>query len=122
MKNQIIALFTALVLVFSLSTNAHAQQLDTSNMPKYVVLTAEDPGILMPLYVYIQKKKKSRYKTQLVSLENYLDDLKIKSITDLLNIMDELGYEYVNAFASEGVQNQHIEARITYNTVFKRQK
>ena len=99
MKNLLVVAFFSLV-AFSMPQSVFAQRVDLDELPKYVVLTVENTGLLGGISLDIQTKK-SPYASDLKDLEHYLEDKRereVKTLTDLLNVMDELGYEFRDSF------------------------
>ena len=88
----------ACLMIFVGSVNA--QSVDVESLPKYVVVGAEDTKLLGGIGIYIAKKK-SDSKDSFYYLEYYLHSTKkVRTVTDLLNAMDELGFDYVDTFNS----------------------
>lgn len=90
-----------ILLAFILSTGlSKAQSVDVDQLPSYVVVGAEDTKLLGGIGIHIAKKK-SESKDAFYYLEYYLHTTKkVRTVTDLLNAMDELGFDYVNTFTS----------------------
>ncbi|MCL3782359.1 hypothetical protein EMN47_18410 [Prolixibacteraceae bacterium JC049] len=125
------------VLLFSLFSWAKDVEKENYNyskdLPTYIVITAENTKILGGIGIHINKKK-SKYKEAFQYLEYYLHkDLKVRTITDLLNAMDEIGFEYQNAFSSStgslgvgdgksSVSTYGDMSKVRYNVVFKKKK
>lgn len=69
-------------------------------LPEYVVITSENTKLLGGINIIIDYKK-SPYKASLQKLEETLQagkKLRIRNQTDLLNIMSNLGFAYVDAY------------------------
>lgn len=109
MKTFIIFLFSFFTL-----TNLSAQDLSiikasnvkVENLPKYIIITSQNTKTLGGIGLSIDAKK-SRYKKQLKCLLDLLEHrkkLKIRNQTDLLNAMDVIGYEFVDAYNASQVQ------------------
>lgn len=111
-----ISFFLALVLS-SLSLFAQKNKRpDINKLPNYVIVAADaSPGLLGGLGISIDTKN-SEYKDQFDNLEDFLTSKKegagVRNLTDLLNTMYELGYEYVNAFeaSSFGIGAESVTA------------
>jgi len=103
------------------STDALAQQALKSkpkveSMPEFVVIKASDSSGLSKMQINIQIKKKSRYRLDLLRLEEWLYDQQgIRTTSDLMNVMFEIGYEYQNAFLA----STNPSANVDYNMVFR---
>ena len=135
MKNNLItALFSLAAL--SISNRAAAQRFDSESSPRYVVLTVENTGLLGGISLDIQTKK-SPYGRELKDLEHYLEDKRereVKTLTDLLNVMDELGFDFRDSFnartGSVGIDTnlggttdlQLGSDKFRINVIFKRQR
>lgn len=65
-------------------------------MPKYVVLVAEKGGFIFGSEVQVERRR-SKSKQSLKWLQDYLYENKAsRNLTDLLNTMDELSFEFVD--------------------------
>ena len=121
---------TLFITLFSFSL-LKAQSIDPTSLPKYVVIGAENTKIFGGIGIHINKKK-SDSKNAFYYLEYYLHkEEKVRTITDLLNAMDKIGFEYINAFEASGkslgLSDNHSKAGIygggdkkRYNVVFKK--
>ncbi len=97
-------MMASMLLVFiSIGNTVQAQKesynLDNykkSEMPKYVVLAAEKGGLIFGSEVEVEKRR-SKSKEQLKWLQRYIRENKAsRNLTDLLNTMDELSFDFVN--------------------------
>jgi len=99
MKRRIIILFAAACFT---AAAAQAQSVKITELPEYVVITAENTKLLGGIGLNIDHKK-SPYKDALQRLEDYIvakDENRVRTLTDLLNVMSDLGFDYVNSFQS----------------------
>lgn len=92
---------------FMLSSLAvHAQTINTSELPEYIVVTAEETKLLGGIGLVISSKN-SPYKDKLEDLENVITSKKqgqgVRNLTDLFNTMYKYGFEYINAFQSTAI-------------------
>jgi hypothetical protein len=99
MNNWIMGLTLALGLL-TFTTDVSAQgRLDPDKLPYYVVIETQDGrGINIDT-------RNSPDAPGLEILEDYLrsrDGERVRTLTDLLNAMNELGYEYVDTFLGQG--------------------
>ena len=115
-------LIFAAFLCLTSAIGATAQDINTDQLPKYIVVATTNGGVLSNLDVDIRIKK-SKYKIELQKLERMLkDDSDIKTYTDLLNRMDELGFDFLDAFENKvegGILN---DAKIRQNLIFKKRE
>ena len=94
-----IFLFVIVSLLFT--SNAFCQKVTKEDLPEYVIITAENTKLLGGIGISIDWKK-SPYKTKFQDLVDYLeDDKRVRNMTDLLNVMYELGFEYKDAFNAD---------------------
>ncbi|WP_271406904.1 hypothetical protein [Tenacibaculum soleae] len=109
MKTFIIYLFSFFTII---SVNAQdisiikASDIKIEELPKYVIITSQNTKTLGGIGLNIDTKK-SRYKKQLKCLLHLLEHrkkLKIRNQTDLLNVMDVIGYEFVDVYNASQVQ------------------
>ena len=112
------------LIVFSgilFSTNSFAQKTlrakpKVETMPEFVVIRASDSDALSRMQINIQIKKKSRYRKDLLKLEDWLYAQEgIRTTSDLMNVMYEIGYEYQNAY----IASTRVNANASYNLVFR---
>ena len=112
------------LIVFSgilFSTNSFAQKAlrakpKVETMPEFVVIRASDSGALSKMQINIQIKKKSRYRLDLFKLEEWIYAQEgIRTTSDLMNVMYEIGYEYQNAY----IAGTRVNANASYNLVFR---
>ncbi len=116
MKTSVFAVFLCLMFV----VGASAQDVDTDQLPRYIVVATTNGGVLSNLDVDIRIKK-SKYKIELQKLERMLkDDSDIKTYTDLLNRMDELGFDFLDAFENKIESGILDDAKIRQNLIFKK--
>jgi hypothetical protein len=133
MKQKLMTLFAAACLM---STAAFAQSVKLPELPEYVVITAENTKLLGGIGLNIDCKK-SPYKGALQRLEDYIvarDENRVRTLTDLLNVMSNLGFEYINSFQStvddfnttlKGSSDVGIglgSAKVRNNLVFRKKK
>ena len=81
------------------SINVYSQ-MEIQKLPEYVIITAENTKLLGGIGLMIDYKK-SPYRAELIRLEEYLTLAKqnrVRTQTDLLNVMSAIGFEYINAF------------------------
>ena len=109
------------------------QKPDPEKLPEYIVITAENTKLLGGIGIIIDWKK-SPYKAQFQLLEEYLvskDQKKVRTLSDLMNAMHELGYAYNDAFNANsgslglGTQSGDLDisgssAKFRTNIVFKK--
>lgn len=82
----------------------HAQSITAAELPEYIVISAESTKIFGGIGLTIDSKKSS-FKESLMKLEQYIiskDQKEVRTLTDLFNVMNELGFDYVNAFVDSG--------------------
>ena len=96
---MIMSLIVALGCLVAFPDSAFAQRrMDTSKLPKYVVIETNDGrGITIDT-------RRSPDAPGLEILEDYLKSKngeQIRTLTDLLNVMDQLGYDYVDTFLGQ---------------------
>jgi len=78
---------------------------DLDKLPEYIALSAisiQGTGRLSNLRI---NNKHSPYKDYLAKLEDVIrknQGKKVRNLTDILNLMFEQGYEYINGFSSGG--------------------
>ncbi len=119
MKQKLFMFFVIFGMLFVV--NASAQAININKLPKYVVVAATNGGVLSDIDVDIRIKK-SKYRSELKKLEKRLNnDDFVETYTDLLNEMDELGFEFVDSFANE-VQDKGIIAdqKVRQNLIFRK--
>lgn len=118
--------------IICLNTAAYADDFDTSLLPRYVVVTAENTKLIGGMNIIVYSKK-SRFKSALQSLEEHLQsELKLRNMTDLLNTMDEMGFEFIQAYNTSagtlgagGGDDLEIfgsESKIRSNLVFRKKE
>ncbi len=103
-------------------------------LPTYLVITSENTKLIGGINIVIDYKK-SRYEPALEELEFLLQNrkkMKIRNQTDLLNVMYELGYEFIDAYnatsgtlgagAGDNVDVFGSESKFRTNMVFKKMK
>lgn len=101
MKRLIMTIFALVLLAFSNTAMAQKGTHSLENykkeaMPKYVVLVAEKGGFIFGSEVQVEKRR-SKSKQSLKWLQEYLYENKAsRNLTDLLNTMDELSFEFVD--------------------------
>lgn len=128
---RILSHCTFLFLLF-IASNTYAQKVNVDELPTYLVIGAEDTKLIGGIGIYIAKKK-SDAKDALYYLEYHLHSTKkVRTVTDLLNEMDALGFDYVNTFnagsKSFGLGDNSARSTATYgdsektryNIVFKK--
>lgn len=124
--------FVILLFLIISTGKLNAQSLDVNQLPRYVVIGAEDTKLLGGIGIHIAKKR-SDAQDAFYYLEYHLHSLKqVRTVTDLLNEMDALGFDYVdtfnagskslglgdNAARNTGTYGDSEKAR--YNVVFKK--
>ena len=111
-------IFATLSLLLSLNSTP-ITELDThykfslEHLPEYIVIRCDDRGDP----VLTIDRRKSRYNSQLEMLEEYLSHRKKRNVrnqSELLTVMSEVGYDYVNAYSV------NVEDRI--NVVFRKKE
>lgn len=118
MRLSVFAVFVCLTAIVGVS----AQDINTNQLPKYLVVATTNGGVLSNLDVDIRIKK-SKYKIELQKLEKMLkDDSDIKTYTDLLNRMDELGFDFLDAFENKVEGGILDNAKIRQNLIFKKRE
>ena len=101
MKRMMIA--SLMLVLLSMGQMVQAQKdnysLETYNkneMPKYIVLVAEKGGFIFGSEVQVERRR-SKLKGQLKWLQRYIRENKAsRNLTDLLNTMDELSFDFMN--------------------------
>lgn len=73
--------------------------IDIAELPEYVVIryTTAQLGVII-----VVDKKDSPYEPSLTELNDLLENrkkLKIRNLTDLLNTLSDIGFDYVNTFS-----------------------
>ncbi|RQO30741.1 hypothetical protein DBR32_08405 [Taibaiella sp. KBW10] len=124
---------TAFLLLFIAATGIYAQdkKITSANLPEYIIITANNNSLIGGIAITIDKKN-SVYHDQLDALETQLESKKtgagVRNLSDLLNTMSDLGYEYVNAFQSSATETSYGK-EATYaaeqnrnNIVFRKKK
>ncbi|MBP4138395.1 hypothetical protein [Flavobacterium geliluteum] len=137
-KKSVVLFFTLLLSVTQMSAQKlnvdKSSSIGVDQLPEYVVITSEDTKLLGGMNITIQSKK-SDYKDALDDLESLLQSskkLQIRTQTDLLNAMFELGFEFINAYNASSTAigagagndvtvNGTIE-KFRVNMVFKKRK
>lgn len=126
-----VSVYLGLMFMLLFSGLVNAQSIDPASLPKYVVIGAENTKVFGGIGIHINKKK-SDSKNAFYYLEYYLHkEEKVRTITDLLNAMDNIGFEYVNAFEASGkslgLSDNHSNAGVygggekkRFNVVFKK--
>ena len=101
------------VITLILSSGIGAQELtsvtrssvNVEQLPEYIIVTSENTKLFGGIDISIDYKK-SEYADVLSELESLLQNrnkLKIRNQTDLLNALSKLGFEYVDSYnASAG--------------------
>ncbi|MCL3780414.1 hypothetical protein EMN47_08415 [Prolixibacteraceae bacterium JC049] len=93
-------ILTAALGCFLFMGTTFAKDFDVNRLPKYLVINAENTKLLGGIGLHINAKK-SPYKEALREFEDYLYDVKkVRNMTDLLNVMDELGFDYKDSYNS----------------------
>lgn len=91
-----------LIMFMGLTQLSFAQAPNIDEMPEYVIIATENTKLIGGIGLEIDWKK-SPYKPQLIQLFDYLTEKKqnrVRTQIDLLNVMSELGFEYIDAFNS----------------------
>lgn len=106
---KILSLFLIVFLSIS-SSNTFGQELkindsyavDISHLPEYVVIRTEGIERLIGQKIIAIDRKKSEYSVALEKLEDLLENKQkvgIYNLTDLLNAMSNIGFEYVDGIS-----------------------
>lgn len=108
-KILIIAIMLMSITSFSQNLSVvESSEININDLPEYVIITSENTKLLGGIGISIDSKK-SKYQSQLETLESLLQNRKklhIRNQTDLLNALSKLGFEYLNAYvASSGSLN-----------------
>ncbi|QZE13438.1 hypothetical protein K4L44_12720 [Halosquirtibacter laminarini] len=103
-------------------------------MPNYIVITIENTKLLGGIGMSIDWKK-SPYKPQLEELLDYLetkDGRRVRTSSDLFNVMDELGYDYKDSYnansgtigvgGGDDIELSASDSKFRVNIIFKKQK
>ncbi|MCU0339401.1 MAG: hypothetical protein MUE30_05930 [Spirosomaceae bacterium] len=105
------------ICALAFTTSLYAQMLSVKDktvkiedLPEYVIINCDNVTTALSSSINIAiHTKNSKYEQPLKELEDLLEGnkyLNIRNQTDLLNVMSELGFEYVNAFPQNaGVQS-----------------
>ena len=101
MKRMMIA--SSMLVLLSMGQMVQAQKdnfsletYDKNKMPKYIVLVAEKGGFIFGSEVQVERRR-SKLKGQLKWLQRYIRENKAsRNLTDLLNTMDELSFDFMN--------------------------
>lgn len=119
MKIKFFVLSIFLMAMFAV--NASAQTVDINKLPQYIVVAATNGGILSDVDIDIRIKK-SKYADELKKLEKRLNnDDFVETYTDLLNEMDEIGYDFIDSFENKIKGNGLIgDAKVRNNLVFRK--
>lgn len=115
-----------------LTTNVFSQKIKTEELPEYIIITAENTKLLGGIGISIDWKK-SPYKSKLQNLVDYLEDeRRVRNLTDLFNVMFELGFDYKDAFnadagtlgvgAGDDLNITGSDSKYRSNIVFKKYK
>ena len=120
MKMKTFLFLTFLTVLFAV--NVSAQSVDLERLPKYVVVATTNGGLLSDIDVDIRIKK-SKYRDELIRLEKVLEDDSIKTYTDLLNEMDELGFDFIDSFENK-IKGDGIlgDSKVRQNLIFRKRK
>ena len=121
-----------LLLLAGSISSLKAQELNPNELPNYVVVTVENTRLVGAMNLNIDTKK-SPDRNALLDLEDYLTDKdrsRVRTITDLLNTMDRLGFDYIDAYDAKLQTNNNNRdgfglngtATVRTNVVFKRSK
>lgn len=93
----------AIIVCSAMNSFAQTKKVTAAELPEYIVITAESTKLIGGIGILIDKKN-SPFKDQFDILQEQLDSKKsgsgVRTLTDLLNAMSDLGFEYVNAFAA----------------------
>lgn len=96
--------------LFIFSSNIFAQELkindsyavDISLLPEYVVIRTEGIERMIGQKIIAIDRKKSKYSVALEALEDLLENRQkvgIFNLTDLLNAMSNIGFEYIDGIS-----------------------
>ena len=108
------------------SLKLSAQQVDATKLPNYIVVTVENTKLLGGIGLTIDWKN-SEYKAEMERLYEYLQSSKnggqgVRTLTDLLNVMSNLGFEYVDSFNASSFGIDPGSEKQRNNVVFKKAK
>ncbi|MFA8300670.1 MAG: hypothetical protein ACEPOV_10945 [Hyphomicrobiales bacterium] len=117
--------------------NAMAQTFDANRLPKYIVITAENTKLFGGINPMIDAKK-SPHKEALRDFEDYIVSKRtgagVRNLTDLLNVMDGLGFDYIDSFNADsssysdtmddgdGFSDSVSDSKFRVNLVFKKRQ
>lgn len=115
--------FTLCMFLALWSLKLSAQQVDATKLPTYIVVTVENTKLLGGIGLTIDWKN-SEYKAEMERLYEYLQSNKnggqaVRTLTDLLNVMSNLGFEYVDSFNASSFDIDGA-AKQRSNVVFKK--
>ncbi len=119
--------FFTLCMFFVLwSLKLSAQQVDATKLPTYIVVTVENTKLLGGIGLTIDWKN-SDYKAEMERLYEYLQSNKnggqgVRTLTDLLNVMSNLGFDYVDSFNASAFGLDPGAEKQRSNVVFKKNK
>lgn len=135
MKTLKLLLFGALTTFATL--HADAQELKIPNvksviaaneLPTYIIISSQKGEFFNDIAIIIDSKN-SYYAKALEELEDALQSgkkLKIRNQSDLLNAMDQLGFDYLNAYADQERDSytslDKTARRYRMNMVFKKKE
>ncbi len=116
------SVFVFVLFFLSATASLQAQEAPAlETLPEYLVIMAEDADLFSITY-NIQSRKKSKNHAEVKALKQYLSDQRdIRTVSDLLNEMHDLGYEFQNAFTSNSNADIGI-GKVIYNLVFRKAK
>ncbi len=107
-------IFFLLIVLMVLTISVSAQTIDVNKLPKYVVVGVIDGGFFDNFKSDIKVKENSSFKfnDELLKLEKILE--KTNTMTEMLNRMDDLGFDFVDSSETKGGNFQHL--------IFRKQK
>lgn len=119
--------YVVIFTCFTVTLFAQNSEVNLDNLPEYIAVTAR-PNQGIGLSNVRINSKNSPNKDYLEKLEDYVrknEGKRVRNLTDLLNIMSEQGYEYINGFSSGGggYTNPTIggnTASLSVNIIFKK--
>lgn len=106
--------FFLLIIGMVLTVNTVAQSVNVNKLPKYVVVGVIDGGFFDNFKSDIKVKENSsfKYNDELLRLEKILE--KTNTMTEILNKMDNLGFDFIDSSETKGGRFQHL--------IFRKQK
>ena len=102
MKNLKILLLLTFAFTSAVAQRQHviANSVNVDELPEYVVIRSATA--LIGSMIIVVERENSPHKPALARLEDLLESrykLRIQNLTDLLNALSDVGFDYVNAFS-----------------------